>query len=325
MDADTPTNGRDVHLVASDWLIRLREAPGDAALQERFEAWLDEDPLHVQAWASVSDLFEFMQEARPAVSTAWPVPPRTRSRRKWLGIPGRRGRAPLLAGMAAALLAIWLAPGAMLHLRSDHVTQAGETAAFSLPDGSSVRIGPKSAIAIDHGKGGRTVRLLAGQAWFDVRHDPAAPFRVEAGTVRTTVLGTSFDVRRVGASTYVSVARGRVRVEEKDDAFAARELGAGQWLRIDPGDPMQAGVENPALLGGWRDGSLIVRDRPIADVIEELRPWYGGRILLLSPDLGRRRVDGVYDARDPARALAALAEQTGARLHRLTPWLIVIA
>ncbi|WP_199553399.1 FecR family protein [Sandaracinobacteroides hominis] len=325
---------RNAHRQASDWLILLREEPDNLAAQARLEAWLDSDANHARAWASVLDIFEAIGETAPQLEKHWlnattqktggglAAPAR---RRRWLRSPAAGLRRPLFTGAIAAALVLWLAPSALLRLQSDHITGTGEVSAVQLADGSAVQLGPASAIAVEYAVGERTVRLLSGQAWFDVKHNPAAPFRVVAGDVRTTVLGTSFDVRRIAGSTDVSVRHGRVRVMDRGVAPASvRELAAGQWVRISPEHEIEAGVDNADLLGAWRDGSLVVRNRTIADVIEELRPWYGGRIILLSRSLGRQRVDGVYDAHDPAAALSTLVGTAGGTVRRIMPWLIVI-
>lgn len=324
---------RDTHRQASDWLILLREEPENVAVRERFDAWLDASPDHARAWVSVSEMFEAIGETQPELEARWreagaagavPTPAFLAKSRARFTVS--RWRRPIVATAIAASLALWFAPVAVLRLQSDHVTGTGEVRTFRLADGSTVRLGPDSAVAVDYKTGERAVRLLAGQAWFDVRQDSSAPFRVAAGHVRTTVLGTSFDVRRIGASTDVSVRSGWVRVVDYGVAPAtSRELSPGQWVHIDGDHEVESGAVNPALLGGWQDGRLVVRNRPIAEVIEELRPWYRGKIVLLADDLGRARVDGVYDARDPERAIAALVGRAGGAVHRITPWLIVIS
>src|SRR3546814_15164189 len=111
-----------------------------------------------------------------------------------------------------------------------------------LADGSTVQLGPKSVIAVDYSSGSRAIRLLSGQAMFEVTHDPARPFRVVARDVTTTVLGTGFEVRMIGETTGVAVRHGRVRVE---DHGRARELGGGEWVRFAPRAPIVAGAEAP--------------------------------------------------------------------------------
>lgn len=314
---------------AADWLILLREEPESASLQGRFETWLDDDPLHACAWVAVSESFETIFEVGPELDGQWrevAIAPLRAPRRRWRQrSPGRLaairpGR--LVVGAVAAALALWFAPAAVLHLQSDYVTGPGELRGVTLADGSTVNLGPGSALAVSYSDKARSVRLLAGEAWFDVVHNPAAPFRVIAGDVRTTVLGTSFDVRRVGSATAVSLKRGRVRVTTEG---TARDLSPGQWVRIDEAHRVEAGADDPALLGAWQGGAIIARNRRVAEVIDELRPWFGGRIVLLNRALGGSRIDGVFNAREPESALAAMVARAGGKVQRITPWIILIS
>jgi transmembrane sensor len=70
---------------------------------------------------------------------------------------------------------------------------------------------------------------------------------------------------------------------------------------------------------------IVARNRTVADVIDEVRPWFGGRIVLVSGDLARRRVDGVYDARDPVQAVKGVIGPSGGTLRFVTPWVMVIS
>lgn len=308
---------------ASDWLVLLREAPGDASMQARFEDWLDARPEHAVAWVVTTETFDTIGAIGPEMEEAWRGA--ASPRRGLLPWRGAIGRTALAWGAIAASLALWLAPAAMLHLQSDSETQAGEMRQLRLADGSMVQMGPASAIAVDYGKGQRTVRLLKGEAWFDVRHNPSAPFHVIAGDVRTTVLGTSFDVRRVGGATIVSLKRGRVHVEDRGAGpVAGRDLVPGQWVRVDADHRIESGTDNPDLFGAWQTGTLVAHDRPVGDVIEALRPWYRGRILVMGGEMERRRVDGVYNARDTQSALTALVSGAGGHVRQVSSWLILV-
>lgn len=306
---------------ASDWLVLLRETPDDRSARARFEDWLDARPEHAVAWVAATETFETIGAIGPELEEAWRGAGSSR-RMPW---GARTRRVPLVWGAIAASLALWFAPAAMLHLQSDSVTQPGDMRELRLADGSTVQMGPDTAIAVDYGQGERIVRLLKGEAWFDVRHDASAPFSVIAGDVRTTVLGTSFDVRRAGGATVVSLKRGRVRVVDRGGVTAnMRDLTPGQWVRFDADHGVESGTDNPDLLGAWQTGTLVVHNRPIAEVIEDVRPWYRGRILVLNRDMSRKKVDGVYNARDTQSALTALVTGAGGQVRRVSPWLMVV-
>jgi transmembrane sensor len=306
---------------AAEWLIALREEPDDEALRARFTAWLEADPRHADAWAEMNETARIITSAPPA--------------RRGDDLPASADRGtrpdwsrwwPAAAAAAIACLALIVAlPMLRLRLAADHLTGVGQVETFTLTDESVVELGPASAIAVDYRPEGRTVRLLSGQAMFEVRSDPARPFRVLAGDLTATALGTGFDVRMIGDATSVAVRHGRVRVDDRRATpVASRELAAGEWARVAPGLDMQDGSGAGALVGAWRTGRVPIRNRRIADGIDEARPWYGGRIVLADEALGARLVTGTYDFHDPVRGLGLLVAPYGGRIWQITPWLIVV-
>ena len=84
--------------------------------------------------------------------------------------------------------------------------------------------------------------------------------------------------------------------------------------------------EPPDQVAAWRRGRLIANDRPVSEVVDELRPYFSGLIVLTDGAFGRRRVTGVYDLHDPVAALRALAQaHRGVSVRRISPWLMVVS
>ncbi len=295
---------------AASWLILLDDDPDDQEQQTRFREWLVADPAHATAWASISRTSDLLASA--------PTPPARRVRPR----PSFRFALTAAAGVAlAACLLLTVSPTIFLKLRADDMTGTAEIRAVRLADGSSVRLGPQSAIAVSYADGKRTVALLAGEALFDVQHDPARPFQVTARGLTVTDLGTRFDVDMRGEATAVSVNHGHVRVDSGGQAF---DLHPGDWLRLDPAGHAAKGAGLPNDLTAGPSARIAARNSPVAAVVDELRPWFAGRILVTDAGLGRRPVTGVFDAADPARALQALVGPAGGRVIRLTPWLLIV-
>lgn len=316
---------------AVDWLIALQEAPRDAALGERFAAWVEADPAHAAAWAETGDVSRLIAATRMS-SVARARRDRNAPRRlgrRAAGIEGgsrrrRLRRIPLFAaGAAAACLALVAMPGSIVRARADAVAATGEMKTVRLADGSVVRLAAGSALAIDYGAGVRKVRLLQGDGYFDVAHDPARPFQVEAGDTVTSVLGTAFEIRKGGDGVAVAVRRGRVAVA-CNDRSAVSELEAGQTLDLACGVRSAEGRVEPSRIAPWVEGKVIVADRPMREIVDALRPWYGGIIIARGAGLDQRRVTGVYDLRHPEQALTALAAAHHANVRRITPWILVI-
>lgn len=306
---------------ASDWLVRLEDAPDDSALRSAFAAWFAADARHAAAWDETVAAARAIGAARPEAETnvhsiADYRPSARPRRRRWRG---------WVAGAAAAC-ALWImAPGLLIHWQADQTTGTGEIRTVRLADGSRVVLAPGSALAVDLQPGARNVRLLRGEAWFDVAHDAMRPFRVLAGASETRVLGTAFDVHLSNHGAEVAVGRGIVEVTAPADGTPVRErLTKGQSLDFDWNGKATVQTVRADRIAAWRQGQAIVNDRPVSEVIEVLRPWYGGYIMANGPELERLRVTGLYDLRDPDAALAALSKAHDLQVRRLTPWLRVV-
>ncbi|MET3502771.1 ferric-dicitrate binding protein FerR (iron transport regulator) [Mucilaginibacter rubeus] len=89
-----------------------------------------------------------------------------------------------------------------------------------LPDGSRVILSYGSKLSYASSFDGLAKRevYLTGEAFFDIKHNNLKPFVVHTGKIKTTVLGTAFDVKAVpGDKTItVTVTRGKVKVSNNN-------------------------------------------------------------------------------------------------------------
>lgn len=322
---------------AASWLVLLDDDPDDPALRARFDAWLAASPANAVAWANTSDVYGLMARTRPAHAAHWAAPASDRQSTFPAGSASARrtpSRRPLILGVATVALAACLAflavPGILLHLQADHLTSTAELRSFSLEDGSVVRLGPDSAIEIVSGDGGRRVRLLKGEAFFEVTPDPRRPFRVAVRDVETTVLGTSFNVRFAGDGAEIAVRSGLVRVDQASvngttvRPSAAERLAAGDWVQVGWNGRVDRGAIPPEEVAPWLQGQIVARDRPLTDVVDELRRYYGGAIVLAGGAIDGRRVTGVYNLADPVAALRAIVGAHGGTVRQVSPWLLMV-
>ncbi len=312
MNAHSP-DGKGPAFEAANWLVVLAEEPVAEDVRADFEAWLAASPANGKAWRAATETYDLMGHARQRQDAVLDM------RR------GRRVRPGLtLAAALAACMVIAAAPSLWLRMSADRVTGTAELASMTLDDGSIIRLGPDSAVRIAYDADERRVALLAGEASFDVTANPARPFRVEAGAVRTTVLGTAFEVRRERGGTWVAVSHGRVRVDGTRDGLPMRrDLADGEWLRVDDAFHVEHGAGTASEAPPDR-AMIVVKDRPVTEVIDRLRPWYAGAIVVTDAGLGRQRVTGAYDPRDPAKALDLLLGAHGGSVRQITPWMLLV-
>ena len=312
---------------ALDWLSLLHDQPSSGD-QATFSRWLRADPAHVEAYAQAQVLWELSE-----------VPARKLADEDALALQAylnkmntaKRSRAARWSGalaIAACLLAMvsmgagWQPLRWVDELGADYVTAPGEVKTFTLADYSRVTLDADSAIAVDYSHGERHIQLRRGAGFFSVTHT-GQPFVVQARGGEARVMGTQFEVRLQPAGAEVTVLSGRVGVTPSKQG-PQQVLTAGQQVAYADGvaDALHA-VDGESRLA-WRDGWLNYYKAPLADVVEDLRRYYPGRILLLNDEMGAKRVSGSFPSKDPVAALNALQAVLGFEQHRLLGRVIVL-
>ncbi|WP_421999595.1 FecR family protein [Reyranella sp.] len=315
---------------AADWFLLLSDEPDDPMLRARLEAWCGRSPLHREVWERTRQAYRLIGEAPPRHAADWRPSPEPSATAAAVVAAGRwpYGRRLVAGGVALALfawLAVAVAPGMLLRLQADQVTATAERRTLDLQDGSRVVMAPESALDVAYAEDGRTVRLLAGQAFFEVTPDVRRPFRVLAGGIAITVLGTAFDVRLEEGGGSVAVRHGLVRVDVTGrEPPVSRRLAAGQSIRVAASGAIRPESVEPDDVGRWTRGLIVARDKSIAEIVDMLRPYYDGAIVVRDDAFAGLRVSGIYDLGDPVATLRNLASLHGAVLRQVSPWLVVV-
>jgi transmembrane sensor len=301
---------------ASSWFARLQADDATAADRAGFRRWHDADLRHARAWVEVTAIF--------AASAQACMPGPAAPRRNF-------GHAPALA--LAAMLALIVGLGALLgpdmliDLRSDYTTAAAERRQITLADSSRMELNAGSAVALDWSDSERRLRLLRGEAYFQVKPDSARPFIVETPQGEVRAVGTAFAVRRDGDRVHVIVTQGIVTASRRaagGDARALR-LKAGQAVSFDAATTLPVETVDAQAQTAWRQGQVMFRQRPLAEVLAVLDRYRPGAILLLDAALGQRPVTGAFDIDDTDKALAAMEKVLGLHVRRVSPYLVLIS
>lgn len=302
---------------ALDWFGRLRDRAPDAATRAAFEAWLARSPRHAEEFRALEDLW-----GSPAFADAVGRLPAARAARG----PARLLRRPLaLAAAAASLaLAVWLGPTLLLRLQADHMTAVGERMSVALPDGSAMQLNSATAVALDFAGGRREVRLLEGEAFFDVRPDAAHPFRVAGHFGTVEVKGTAFAVRLEPREDQVVLERGKVEVALRQDPQERVDLHSGQMVRAGASMLSPPRAVDPAQALAWREGRIVFDDQPLADVLAELGRYRSGMVLVMDPAANGLRVSGNYRLDDVDGAIRTLADAAGVAISRLPGGIVIL-
>ncbi len=313
------------------WALLGEEASMPPELRLAFRAWLDGDPLRPAAYARAAAALDLV-EAHAAEPEILALRQRALSARR------DPSRAALLrpAAAFAALLAVTAAvggygaylagrPSRAVSAAEDGATSAsvehqlyrtavGERATVSLPDGSVATLDTDSALQVDYTPAERGVRLLKGQALFEVAKHRPTPFQAYAGDRRITAVGTLFDVRLDRRRIKVALIEGRIRVAQLDPAAgrpaagAAMLLGPGEVLETGPGAPMRVRRGDVGRVDSWKDGVLVFDDARLADAVNELNRYTVRPIVIRDAALRSLRVTGVFKTGQPERFAQTMAE-----------------
>jgi transmembrane sensor len=197
------------------------------------------------------------------------------------------------------------------HLKErGYETGVGEQRLVQLEDGSRVRLDTRTRIEVVMSSHLRQIRLLSGQAYFEVAHDAARPLVVIAGRTRVRAVGTRFDVRKDGGQVRVTLVQGVVEVGQGLGAAAPVRLKAGQAVTSDGsvGVPTAA---DAAAATSWTTGRMVFNGVPLRAAVAEVNRYSRRQIVLEARGPGERAVTGVFDSGDTAAFLAAVCELDG--------------
>lgn len=311
------TAGKTIEEQAAAWFVRRDAGEMSAADRAALDAWLATNPAHAQAWSRLEALWPSAgtlseEDRQAALRHVGGLRARHRKNARIV-----RGSSVLVA--VAALLVI--TTDLPTRLRADAMTRTGERRDITLEDGSVIHLNTASAISIDYGPHSRTVRVLDGEAAFDVKPDPARPFVVTAADGTATAKGTAYLVRREDGGARVTVTEHRVAVHYPP--VGEIDLHEGDSVRYGEGRMGPVTRVEPYAAAGWLAGKLIFEDRPLADVVAELNRYHAGSLKIIG-EAARLRVSGVFPIEDPVGSMNLLRQQFGLHAVTLTDRFIVL-
>ncbi len=154
---------------------------------------------------------------------------------------------------------------------------------ITLPDGSIVWLNEKSKLSFDERFETRLVKL-EGEAFFDVKHlENNQKFQIQSGETKTTVLGTSFNVRAYPNETQVEVTvkEGKVLFEDrKIKKEAAKVLltegESGVYKKKEANISKTEKVISHA--NSWKTQELDFKDVELSEVIKVMERYFNIKI-----------------------------------------------
>jgi transmembrane sensor len=337
---------------AADWLVANDEGSLDARESAALVAWLKASPVHVEEFLRASVIARDLREARtdpeysletvlaharsevdapirPSLWTRVFAPVRGVSPRPWLTAAVALAA---IVGLSLGLPSLWrvrpVAPVPVplattaLHFETRH----GEQLSRRLADNSVLHMNTDSAVTVRFSKTERLVTLTAGQAEFEVTHDPARAFRVLTGSAEVVAIGTQFDVRLDGDSTLVTVIEGRVAVgpsqmserrgTKPNDAPRYVQVGADQQIRVAeaewPATPITVDAQHTT---AWLRREIVFDHEPLERVAAEFNRYAPKPIEIATPALRNLQISGAFATDDTDAFIAFLRTLKGVQVE----------
>jgi len=335
---------------AADWFVANR-AGLDSHEHRSFDAWLRASPIHIEEYLRIAviarDLPRVCADPDSSVDavvararTAEPSYAEPFWRRLIDAVRGGSFSLWPAVGAMATLLAIGVGLG-LWHMRPNppaapseaivalhFTTRHGEQRTYRLADASLLHLNTDSSVTIRYSKAQRLVVLDAGEAVFEVVHDPQRAFRVDAGAAQVVDLGTRFDVRLANSATLVTVVEGRVAVARSltppaGDAPAAPDavpesvqVSAGEQTSVSDGSwPPRVVRVDAGRATAWLQRQIIFESEPLERVASEFNRYAPTPIEIVSPELRKLEISGVFATDDASAFIAFLRSLEGVRVE----------
>ena len=322
IDPITQDSRRRARAEASVWIVRLHGAHRTPELEAGFRRWLAANPDNAAEFERVTAVWEAAPHASivglPRVVHKESASP---NQRRW--------------AIAATLLLV-VAAGIFLdyRLRSDpeYVTAIGEQRTVPLDDGTRIALNSNSEVKIEFTDSKRTVRLLRGEAFFEVAHNQSRPFVVIAGDNQVTAVGTAFEVRYEPDHIDVTLVEGKVNVTSTAERLgpaasvssslsglgklssSGYAMTAGERVRIAKGAPAIVDAPRVDAVTAWRRGEVMLDDTPLTDAIAEMNRYSKNALVIDESRIATLHVSGIYHTGDSEGFAQTVAQLYGLRV-----------
>lgn len=194
------------------------------------------------------------------------------------------------------------------------LTEFKDNRLIHLPDGSTVIISAGSKLNYPSSFDGLSKRevYLDGQAYFDVKHNSLKPFIIYTGKLKTTVLGTAFNISAWANSKdiTVTVSRGKVKVEDIEN----KTLGVlipNRQIKYDKIKTIsvEKTVESAEYLKWKEEEDLLLSDVSVAEAAELLEDRYQVKITISDNQIKSNRFTTIVrKGEDLDKILRSIAE-----------------
>ncbi|MCF6404560.1 FecR domain-containing protein [Chitinophaga filiformis] len=274
------------------FIIDCLTDPGNRDKQAALNKWLQDSEENRQLYAELKQLWEAAADVPPMpfnVQEGW------RELSQQMAPAARVKRMFPWRIVAAAVILLLLAAGGWWwqSSRNAWITYATPTSgidSLTLPDGSTIRMKAGTSLAYRKLFKEREVKLLQGEAYFDVVKDPQRQFLVVADRSTVKVLGTAFDIRIDSTSTEVIVFEGSISLHSGGKKLVLRS-GSGNLATVSRNDDeIRHPMGNYSNQCAWATNELVFENEEAENVARVLAAHYHISEIKVIENLRHKRI-----------------------------------
>jgi transmembrane sensor len=304
---------------ASLWLVRLDNGDLSQQLRNELKHWLAADIKHQQALTAMATVWDDIDESLAIVNDE-----KLSASFSILDICTPLLK-PILVAASVCFICIFAFINSSLNIQKNtYATVIGEQMQTTFDDGSIIHLNTNSHIETEFSADKRMIKLIHGEALFDVAHDPDRPFIVYVGDRLVQAIGTKFVIHLKSENVEVTVTDGKVVMSKINADQRLQDIRKIDTATIKPDDifitkdhqALAMSGQTPTLLAveannierslAWLDGKMVFNNEKLFDVITEVNRYIDQEILLNDALLREIRISGRFDLGDSEALIEAL-------------------
>lgn len=180
-------------------------------------------------------------------------------------------------------------------------TPSGQRAQLKLHDGTVVWLNARSTLRYPNNFDKHERRVeLEGEAFFEVKHNSAAPFIVSTRKANIKVLGTKFNVfaYKESAEFKTSLVDGAVKIYLGNNDKEALQLKSHESAAIVDNRLVKTHYDDNADFLLWKEGIYAFDDVAFSEILKKLELYYDVTIIQQNKKMEQLKFSGKFRQRD---------------------------
>ncbi len=224
------------------------------------------------------------------------------------------------ASIAASLLLIsWFA---VRFFKADNTmriaTGPAQHKKITMPDGSQVLLNQNTEILYNKNKysQNRVIDMVRGEAYFDVIHNNAYPFRINAFNFQIKDIGTSFNVKCDGKSVLVTVSSGAVSLSDNLNKHTVTLRASQKGIGNVTSSEIISAANDQTNYKAWADHNFQFLNVTMAEVVKEVSEAYGTHILMADSTMGRKKITLAFRNQDIDSVMSIIGQTMQLKIEK---------